>query len=48
MHEDLKSTAKQTEDEASLRPQTLAEFIGQQQMKDNLAVFIAAPQGGAS
>lgn len=42
MNEDLKSTAKQTEDEASLRPQTLAEFIGQQKMKDNLAVFIAA------
>jgi Holliday junction DNA helicase RuvB len=33
-----------TEDaiEASLRPQTLAEFIGQQQLRENLAVFIAA------
>ena len=38
--------AAQTPDEGrvenTLRPQTLAEFVGQQQMKDNLAVFIEA------
>ncbi|MGH6961516.1 MAG: Holliday junction branch migration DNA helicase RuvB, partial [Dongiaceae bacterium] len=28
--------------DASLRPQTLAEFVGQQQLRDNLGVFIAA------
>jgi len=28
--------------EASIRPLTLAEFVGQQQLRDNLAVFIAA------
>ncbi len=28
--------------EASLRPLTLAEFVGQQQLRENLAVFIAA------
>jgi Holliday junction DNA helicase RuvB len=28
--------------EASLRPQTLAEFVGQKQLRENLAVFIAA------
>jgi holliday junction DNA helicase RuvB len=31
--------------EASLRPQLLAEFIGQQQARSNLAVFIAAARG---
>lgn len=30
------------EDEASLRPQTLKEYIGQNQLKENLAVFIQA------
>ena len=28
--------------EASLRPQRLAEFVGQEQARQNLAVFIAA------
>lgn len=28
--------------EASLRPQNLAEFVGQQRLRDNLAIFIAA------
>ena len=28
--------------EASLRPQALDEFVGQKQLRDNLAVFIAA------
>jgi Holliday junction DNA helicase RuvB len=28
--------------EASIRPQSLAEFVGQQQLRDNLKVFIAA------
>ena len=28
--------------EASLRPQTLAEFVGQRQLRDNLRVFIDA------
>ena len=38
------SPARAAEDaaEASLRPQTLAEFIGQKASRENLAVFIAA------
>src|SRR4051812_24203595 len=38
------SSAKAEEDsaEASLRPQTLAEFIGQQASRENLAIFIQA------
>ncbi len=28
--------------DSSIRPQTLAEFVGQQQLRDNLGVFIAA------
>jgi holliday junction DNA helicase RuvB len=38
------SPAKRAEDaaEASLRPQSLSEFIGQQSSRENLAVFIAA------
>ena len=28
--------------EASLRPQTLAEFVGQQATRENLAVFVQA------
>jgi Holliday junction DNA helicase RuvB len=38
------SSARSEEDaaEASLRPQTLAEFIGQQASRENLAVFIQA------
>jgi Holliday junction DNA helicase RuvB len=31
--------------EASLRPQHLEEFVGQQQLRDNLGVFIAAARG---
>jgi holliday junction DNA helicase RuvB len=31
--------------EASLRPQTLAEFVGQRQLRDNLRVFIDAARG---
>lgn len=31
--------------EASLRPQTLADFTGQQQAKKNLRVFIEAAKG---
>ena len=31
--------------EASLRPQTLAEFVGQPQLRDNLRVFIEAAKG---
>ena len=32
--------------ESSLRPQRLAEFIGQEQARANLGVFIAAATGG--
>jgi Holliday junction DNA helicase RuvB len=41
------SPARAAEDaaEASLRPQTLAEFIGQRATRENLAVFIAAARG---
>jgi Holliday junction DNA helicase RuvB len=41
------SAARREEDaaEASLRPQTLAEFIGQRASRENLAVFIAAARG---
>src|SRR5499433_3086779 len=40
-------TAERRDDvaEASLRPQRLAEFIGQQQARSNLAVFIQAARG---
>ena len=31
--------------ESSLRPQLLAEFIGQEQARKNLGVFIAAARG---
>src|SRR5499425_2257952 len=31
--------------EASVRPQSLTEFVGQQQLRDNLGVFIAAARG---
>ncbi len=31
--------------EASIRPQSLDEFVGQQQLRDNLRVFIAAARG---
>jgi holliday junction DNA helicase RuvB len=41
------SPARATEDaaEASLRPQTLGEFIGQQASRENLRVFIQAARG---
>jgi holliday junction DNA helicase RuvB len=41
------SPGRQDEDaaEASLRPQTLNEFIGQKASRENLAVFIAAAKG---
>src|SRR5579875_3511101 len=41
------SPARAEEDagEASLRPQTLAEFIGQKASRENLAVFIQAARG---
>ncbi|MFN3689587.1 MAG: Holliday junction branch migration DNA helicase RuvB, partial [Fimbriimonadales bacterium] len=31
--------------EATLRPQRLSEFVGQQQLKENLSVFIQAARG---
>ena len=31
--------------EVSLRPRTLAEFVGQLQLRDNLRVFIEAARG---
>jgi holliday junction DNA helicase RuvB len=41
------SPARREEDaaEASLRPQTLAEFVGQKATRENLAVFIEAARG---
>ncbi len=41
------SSARQDEDaaEASLRPQTLTEFIGQKASRENLAIFIQAARG---
>ncbi|MBC7801417.1 MAG: Holliday junction branch migration DNA helicase RuvB, partial [Gemmatimonadaceae bacterium] len=33
--------------EASLRPQTLAEFIGQKASRENLRIFIQAARGRA-
>src|SRR6516164_5455457 len=36
----LVSAEKRPEDEVSLRPQTLAEFAGQQAVRDNLKIFI--------
>src|SRR5208283_5986850 len=41
------SPARREEDaaEASLRPQTLTEFIGQRASRENLAIFIEAARG---
>jgi len=41
------SAARSDEDaaEASLRPQTLAEFVGQKSSRENLAIFIEAARG---
>ena len=36
------SLAQEDDNEASLRPRTLKEYIGQQKVKDNLSVFIDA------
>ncbi len=36
---------EEVETEASLRPKRLHEFIGQQQLKENLAIFIQAARG---
>ncbi len=49
MSERAVSSARAAEDaaEASLRPQTLAEFTGQQATRENLAVFIAAARDRA-
>jgi holliday junction DNA helicase RuvB len=43
------SSARTEEDaaEATLRPQTLSDFVGQQATRENLAVFIAAARGRA-
>ncbi len=41
----LVSPERRDEDEASLRPQVLADFIGQEQARRNLGVFIAATKG---
>jgi Holliday junction DNA helicase RuvB len=43
----LVSAARDTEDgpEAALRPQTLADFTGQQASRENLAIFIEAARG---
>ncbi len=41
----LVSPERRDEDEASLRPQVLADFIGQEQARRNLGVFIAAAKG---
>ena len=38
----LSSEAITADEDAGLRPQTLKEYIGQQQLKENLAVFIEA------
>ena len=35
-------TAEDVDNEFSLRPKTLSEYVGQQQIKDNLSVFIKA------
>ncbi|MCS6923830.1 MAG: AAA family ATPase, partial [Fimbriimonadales bacterium] len=37
--------AEEAASEATLRPQRLSEFIGQQQLKENLSVFIQAARG---
>lgn len=38
----MDAQASSLDDDASLRPQTLSEYIGQKELKENLAVFIAA------
>ena len=39
---DAHSTGKEKEEEISLRPQTLKEYVGQKDLKENLEVFIGA------
>jgi holliday junction DNA helicase RuvB len=41
----LLSAAEQAEDDRTLRPQVLADFVGQAQARANLAVFIEAARG---
>ncbi|MBY0510121.1 MAG: AAA family ATPase, partial [Rhodospirillaceae bacterium] len=36
------SAARQDEDDASLRPKRLADFIGQKALRENLSIFVAA------
>jgi Holliday junction DNA helicase RuvB len=45
--ERLTAGARQEEDgaEGSLRPQTLSDFIGQKQVRENLSLFIQAAKG---
>ncbi|MDY0178024.1 MAG: Holliday junction branch migration DNA helicase RuvB [Bacilli bacterium] len=39
---DAKTNQKELEEDISLRPQTLKEYVGQQRLKENLKVFIGA------
>ena len=41
------SAAKEDELEGTLRPKRLAEFVGQQQARENLSIFIQAAKGAA-
>ena len=38
----LSNESQSMDEEASLRPQSLREYIGQRQLKENLSVFIEA------
>ncbi len=38
----MDAQATMSDDDASLRPQSLREYIGQKELKENLSVFIAA------
>ena len=42
MNEILRAERNQNEEEESIRPQTLDEYIGQDNLKDNLRIFIQA------
>ncbi len=44
MNEILRAERNQNEEEESIRPQTLDEYIGQDNLKDNLRIFIQAAQ----
>ena len=41
---DILNASIKSEDELSLRPQYLNEYVGQKDLKDNLDVFIKAAQ----